>query len=423
MEWLLREGGTPAGAGLSTQVETTGAGTGIQGVRCGQNEATDLLEGALVWGRLTEPGDTAASVLIEATSYDRALELVRAGLSGQDALAVTGQGSVAQWDKAIRRWTTRLDGQDPAAWARRDLRAGKVLGAQFIYRGHPLYPPAMADLGHAAPLGLWVRGKVELLSAPASIALVGTRAATTYGERVATRLAEELCNSRPDLVVVSGGAYGIDACAHTGALAVGGNTVAFLAGGPDRLYPAGNTALLERIVRHGAVVSELPPGSVPSRVRFLQRNRLIACAGATVVVEAAARSGAANTASHAVEMGRSVGAVPGNVTSQLSSGCHRLIRSGATLVTSAAEILELLPQSGWQLEEEPGSPDDQLLDGLDASGRAVLDALPTRASSALEKIAKRAGLGPQEVETTLALLEMLGKVRRADGYPPRWARA
>lgn len=412
MEWSQREGSARAGGG-----------EGAAGSETGKTGITDQLEPALVWGRLTEPADTAASVLIEATSYGQALELVQAGLNGQDALAMTGQGSVAQWERAIRRWTTRLEGQDPAAWVRRDLRAGDVLGAQFIYRGHPLYPPAMADLGHAAPLGLWVRGRAELLSAPASVALVGTRAATAYGERVATRLAEELCTTRPDLAVVSGGAYGIDACAHAGALAVDGNTVAFLAGGPDRLYPAGNTALLERIVRHGAVVSELPPGSVPSRVRFLQRNRLIACAGATVVVEAAARSGAANTASHAAEIGRSVGAVPGNVTSQLSAGCHRLIRSGATLVTSAAEILELLPHAGWALEEEAGSPNDQLLDGLDSSGRAVLDALPTRASSALEQIARRAGLGPPEVETTLALLEMLGKVRRAEGYPPRWARA
>src|SRR5450756_1961145 len=184
--------------------------------------------------------------------------------------------------------------------------------------------------------------------------------------------------------VVSGGAYGIDAVAHRAALAAGGTTVAFLAGGVDRLYPAGNATLLAAIQESGgSLVSEVPPGSVPSKVRFLQRNRLIAAASrATVVVEAAWRSGALSTATHAAGLLRPVGAVPGPVTSAASAGCHRLLRDGcAVCVTDAA------------------------------------DALPLRRPAPVESIARSAGLTVSEVRSGLGRLELAGLAEQDGG---RW---
>ena len=165
--------------------------------------------------------------------------------------------------------------------------------------------------GRRAPLALWIRGDARHFGRlDRSVALVGARAATGYGEHVAMESAAGL--SDRGFVIVSGGAYGIDAAAHRAALASEGVTVAFLAGGVDRLYPAGNSELLRRIASEGVLVAELPPGSAPTRWRFLMRNRLIAAAAsATVVVEAGRRSGSLNTAGHAAQMGRPLGAVPG----------------------------------------------------------------------------------------------------------------
>lgn len=176
------------------------------------------------------------------------------------------------------------------------------------------------------------------------VAIVGARAATSYGEHVASELAGELADG--GLSIVSGGAYGIDGAAHRGAIASQpGGTVAILVGGLDRPYPAGNAHLFERIVSGGgALVSELPPGSTPTRWRFMQRNRILAAlAGATVVVEAGARSGSLDIAARAHAFGRSVGVVPGPITSAVSTGCHRLLRERmAAVVTNAEEVRQLL---------------------------------------------------------------------------------
>ena len=162
---------------------------------------------------------------------------------------------------------------------------------------------------------------------------------------------------RPGATVVSGAAIGIDGAAHRGALAVDGATVAVLACGVDRVYPAAHATLLERIAATGLVVSEYPPGSVPARHRFLVRNRLIAALGAgTVVVEAALRSGAQRTAADTEALGRLVMAVPGPVTSGPSAGCHQLIRDGALLVTSADDVLEAVGRLGVDLAPEPDLP-------------------------------------------------------------------
>jgi DNA processing protein len=165
---------------------------------------------------------------------------------------------------------------------------------------------------------------------------------------LAARLAER------EVAVFSGGAYGIDGAAHRAALNCEGITVAVLAGGLDIPYPAGRSALLHRIGQHGLVFTEYPPGVRPARYRFLTRNRLVAAvAGASVVVEAGLRSGAANTATWARALGRVVAAVPGPVTSSASAGCHALLRNGAELVTRAEDIVELVGRIGELAPEEP----------------------------------------------------------------------
>lgn len=219
-----------------------------------------------------------------------------------------------------------------------------------------------------------------------------------------------------DVTVVSGAAFGIDGAAHRAALAGEGLTVAVLAGGIDVPYPAGHSALLHRIGKDGLVISEYPPGVRPNRVRFLTRNRLVAAlSGATVVVEAGVRSGAANTAGWAAALGRSVCAVPGPVTSAASMGCHALLREGAHLVGRAEEIVELIGRIGELAPESdrPSSP----LDALSDTERRVYEALPARAARTVDEIAVAAGIPAYEVFGPLTTLELSGLVVRTDG---RW---
>lgn len=191
--------------------------------------------------------------------------------------------------------------------------------------------------------GLWVRGSADLPKiVQKSVAVVGSRSATTYGTSVAMDLAAELAGD--GYTIVSGGAFGIDQAAHRGALANGGLTVAVLAGGVDRAYPSAHRDLLDKIAEDGLVISEQPPGTAPTRERFLARNRIIAAlTRATVVVEAAARSGAMSTVNRALALDRPVGAVPGPITSACSEGCHDLIKSGqARLITNSQDIEEMI---------------------------------------------------------------------------------
>jgi DNA processing protein len=247
-----------------------------------------------------------------------------------------------------------------------------------------------------------------------SAAIVGTRAATAYGEHVAAELSAGLVER--DVAVVSGGAYGVDGAAHRAALAAEGITVAVLAGGLDVLYPAGHSALLHRISQEGLVVSEYPPGVRPARHRFLTRNRLVAAlSGATVVVEAALRSGAASTAAWARALGRVVCAVPGPITSTASAGCHALVRSGAELVTRADEIVEIVGRAG-EFAEEPARPID-VLDALSDDELQVYEALPGRGVRTADEIAVAAGLPAAGVLGPLAMLEIAGLVQRDEG---RW---
>ncbi len=263
------------------------------------------------------------------------------------------------------------------------------------------------------PLVLWASGPVRLDEVTErAAAIVGTRAATAYGEHVTADLAAGLVER--EVTVVSGGAYGIDGAAHRAALACEGMTVAIVAGGIDNPYPAGHSALFHRIRQGCLLVSEYPPGVAPGRLRFLTRNRLVAAlSGATVVVEAGLRSGAANTAGWAKLLGRSVCAVPGPVTSAASAGCHVLLRSGANLVGRAEEIVELVGRIGELASEEPHPVAP--LDKLSPIEKQVYDALPSRGAHTVDEIAMLAALPPHQILGPLTTLELAGMVVSEDG--------
>jgi len=312
--------------------------------------------------------------------------------------------------------------------ARRDIDRGAEDLAFLARRGGRLISPdddewptlAFAAFGAARakpdsrpPLVLWALGPARLDdTSQRSAALVGTRAATAYGEHVAADLATGLVER--DVAVISGGAYGIDGAAHRAALAADGVTVAVLAGGIDIPYPAGHSALLHRVSADGLLVTEYPPGVRPARHRFLTRNRLVAAfAGAAVVVEAGLRSGAANTAAWARALGRVVGAVPGPVTSSASTGCHALLRAGAEVITRADDIVELVGRIGELAPDQlhPATPLDELSD----DERRVYEALPGRGVASVDEIAIAAALEPARILAPLAMLEIAGLAERHDG--------
>ncbi len=260
------------------------------------------------------------------------------------------------------------------------------------------------------PVALWVIGGGrldELLER--SVAMVGTRAPSGYGERVTDDFAAGL--AAEGFTIVSGGAYGIDGAAHRAALAAEGQTVALVAGGLDRPYPAGHAGLFRRIAESGLLVSEYPPGGVPARHRFLNRNRIVGTAtGGVVVVEAGFRSGTKNTATWARRRGVAVCAVPGPITSATSVTCHQLIRAGARLVTRPAEVIEEIGRIG-ELAGELAVP-ARPTDGLDAAALRVHGALPAKSALPISEIAVVAGLPARVVMGQLALLETRGLVRR-----------
>jgi len=248
-----------------------------------------------------------------------------------------------------------------------------------------------------------------------AVALVGSRSCTAYGRHVAAEIAQDL--ARAGVLVVSGGAYGIDGAAHRGALAARGATLVVLAGGADRAYPAGHAEMFEEVVAGGGgLASESPPGALPVRSRFLQRNRLIAAmARATVVVEAAWRSGALSTANHAARLLRPVGAVPGPVTSAASAGCHRLLRVGVGVcVTDADEVLELVGPLGPD-RADPVAPGP--LDEVDELARLVHEAMSVRRPVEPQALADRLARPAGPVRGALGRLEVAGLVVRSpDGW-------
>lgn len=264
------------------------------------------------------------------------------------------------------------------------------------------------------PLGLWWRGPADPVSVLSrSVAVVGTRAPTAYGRAVTADLCAGV--AAEGFTVISGGAFGIDAAAHRAVLGVGGTTIAVLAGGVDRLYPRGNDAMLRHVAETGAVISEQPPGTGVTRYRFLDRNRIIAAlTPATVVVEAAARSGALSTAAWAAALGRPVGAVPGPVTSVASVGSHVLIRDrNAVLISRASDVVELAGDMGETAEPPRG--ETSTWDGLDDVTRRVLEALPTVGGAAPSEVAVSAGVAPNTARAVLGRLLSTGAAVRGPG--------
>jgi DNA processing protein len=244
------------------------------------------------------------------------------------------------------------------------------------------------------------------------VAVVGARAATAYGEHVAVEFAYGLAASH--VTVVSGGAFGIDVCAHRGALAADGPTVLVSAAGLDRPYPSAHSRLYDEVAESGLLVSESPPGCAPHRHRFLSRNRIIAAlSSSTVVIEAALRSGALNTAGHCVSLGRPLLAVPGPVTSAMSAGCHALINrpeNPAQLVSSVDEIMAVIgPVSDRGVLINTDQPQkNNTYDDLEPTARVVLDGMPARSWAREDEIAARSGVAIAVVLQTLPVLRMGG---------------
>jgi DNA processing protein len=363
---------------------------------------------AAVWSSLAEPGDAVAGMLVAALGADSAL-VETMGATRPDLMADAAGLAETDVRAGLRRWRLRLDAEEIALAFERARHAH----VKLLTPDDDAWPRALDDLGPFAPLCLWVKGDPGVLGRlDPAIAIVGARAATGYGEHIAGEFAAGL--AARGVAVVSGAAYGIDGAAHRGALSVGGTTVAMLAGGVDRPYPAGHTDLLRRIAASGAVASEVPCGGVPSKWRFLQRNRTIAAlGGATIVVEAGWRSGSINTAGHASSLGRPLGAVPGPVTSGSSAGCHRILREFdsrcVTTAEEAAELLGLTPSGAAQPGEE----------GTTGDRTRVTDALSTRSWRTVEDIARRSGMAPEEAAGHLGLLALEGG---AEAQGSRWRR-
>lgn len=396
-------------------------------------------------GVLSEPGGTRLvrahlSRVVEPGDCALADEVAEHGWAGVARRLDTGEGP-QRWLARHRALTATTGGLVEAA-ARQ--------GIAVVVPGDEAWPDGLDDLGPAGlgPVAcLWVRGRLPgaeggvapasfgdrvsqpgaVLEVPAAgghgrvVAMVGARACSAYGDHVATEAAAGLVAA--GWTVVSGAAYGIDAAAHRGALAAAGlhatvPTVAVLACGVDRAYPAGHADLLSRIVAAGgAVVSELPPGARPQRWRFLQRNRVIAAMStATVVIEAAARSGAAGTARAAAALSRAVAAVPGPVTAATSAGCHGLIRDGvATLVRGSADIIELASPLGFGLDVDPSVAAGIETAGAGALTERVLACLSRSHGLATAHVAVLAGLDVADVRGILLDLENDGRVECRDG--------
>lgn len=375
------------------------------------NEGTEgrIARIALTW--LTEPGNRAVWHLVEREGPEEALSQLLSGGAPDATLraAVLARTSV----------------HDPRRVAEAFLRRGERAGARVIVPSDPEWPARLGALAGLEtdeprsigrdvrpPLCLWVRGKLHLdETLERSVGVVGARAASQYGMRVGEDLAYGLAEQ--EWTVLSGGAYGIDTAAHRAALAAGGRTVAVLACGIDKPYPTGNARLFEQIVASGLMMTEWPPGAEPLRHRFLIRNRVIAAVTAgTVVVEAAARSGAAQTMSRVVALNRPAMVVPGPITSATSVGCHELLRRhpSARVVTNVAEILDEVGHIGEYLAPPPRAANHPR-DDLDEESALVLEAVPRRGAASPEELATRAGLALRTVLRRLSLLETLGLVR------------
>ena len=370
------------------------------------------------------------------TQLSEFLHSVGAPAEGESALFCSANGyytpgehqmSRDKFGKALAtrrlRWNRRMERTLNA-----EAHMAATCGAWLVTPADPLWPPQLNDLGPDRPYGLWCRGDsrhlLDLASAP-SVALVGSRDPSIYGTEATTHLAAEL--ARRGYTVISGGAMGIDIAAHRAALTQQGSdlpTIAFMAGGLDRLYPAQNSDALNMIVDRGLIMSEVSVGNTPTRWRFLERNRLIAAlARHTIVVEARWRSGALNTARHAMEIGRTLWAVPGQINSPNSVGTNRLLRDGlAQTLTEAADILEYDAVAGFELGTEHESEWDRAvsssaLDELTERQGRVWDDLSPRSYRGVDEIAAALGLNARDV---MADLFHLGRCGLAESSGTSW---
>jgi DNA processing protein len=373
---------------------------------------------------LAEPADLRLGALIRACGAARTLAAIKAGTFPDIAPAgvldvgpgASGSPRAAAM-RAMQRWQVRLAEAPPAEEVADLCRSG----IRLVCPGDPEWPAQLGDLGDAQPYALWLRGCADLrFSCLRSVAIVGSRAATAYGSYVASEFAASV--AARGWAVISGGAYGVDGAAHRGALAADGVTVAVLACGVNMPYPAGHKELLDAVAAQGVVVSEWPPDRTATRLRFLIRNRVIAAlAPGTLVVEAGQRSGALNSARHARDLNRRLMAVPGPITSDLSAGCHHILREWqGTLVTSATEVIECLSPVAPAPEQVPSAPGRAPAavvsrEELDLETAAVLDALPTRVGMGSTRIARRAGLDPATVVRCLGALAAGGFAERCEG--------
>ncbi len=367
------------------------------------NRYDDLRARALL-SRIGEPGNLRLARMVDQIG---AATLV-------DRLFAEGVAGVGRADLAMRMHTV-----DPE----RELAQAARLGIRFVIPSDAEWPIQLGDLGQpdtqqecggGVPIGLWVKGPLRLDQLPRSLAIVGSRSCTTYGDSLAFEIAASVAHA--GVPVVSGGAIGIDRAGHRGAIAAEGQTIAVLACGVDRTYPQENAALLRHIGETGALVSEVPPGCVATKSRFLVRNRLIAALSVgTVVVEAAIRSGALNTLRWAGSLNRVVMGVPGPVTSAQSQGVLERIRTGAAnLVTSGPEALELIGAAGEHLVTPARAP-ARRRDALTRRDQQILDAVPKCTRRPADSIARAAGIAVLDVGTTLARLHRGGLVSYGDG--------
>lgn len=379
-------------AGLAASV------VGFEKLPRGDDEDNDLERYCrAAWTRLVEPDNQWAFTLV-------------GNLGPVAALAALADRS----EKVVEQFRPRLALLDVP----RDMQIAARYRARLVIPGDAEWPAGLDDLD-MPPYALWVRGEHSPARiCESSVAIVGARACSDYGNHVAGELGWGLAER--GFTVVSGAAYGIDASAHRGALAAEGLTMAVLACGIDKPYPSGHADLLATIADRGVVISETAPGSAALRSRFLQRNRLIATmTRGTVVVEAGLRSGSKNTAGTAAKHHRVVMAVPGRVTSASSAGCHEIIRSGmAQLVTDTDDVAELLSPMGDSMSPERRAP-RAARDELSSGDSRVLDALTARGRP-VAKIANVAGLSIRSTSAVLGRLDALGFASYTDSG---WRRA
>ena len=332
---------------------------------------------------------------------------------GSPAAVIAAAGAAGSGLKPAQKdWLRRPDEAQldaDCAWLQRPDH-------HLITLGDPRYPPLLADT-RRPPVALFVVGDPDWLTT-AQLAVVGSRNPTPAGAGNARAFARELAGC--GLTITSGLALGVDAAAHQGALEAGGGTLAVLGTGADRVYPASHRDLAKQIAQGGALVSEFPPGTGASKENFPQRNRIISgMAHGTLVVEAAQRSGSLITARLAGEQGREVFAIPGSIHNPLARGCHRLLREGAKLVESAADILEELGPllgslaSTTRHRSASAEADDEPAQ-VDAEQQALLKALGHDAAT-LDDLISRTGLTPEVLSSMLLILELEGRVARTPG--------